>query len=109
MYTDSGKKFIAITFQSNFKLKFEEIIAFFKFCPRFAGTRVFSRHIFPAYFVGFFNSFFCCLLLSSLLLHENEGLHYLCYRALELRYLFLRSSGHSIKEIDKLLKSELFK
>ena len=111
MYTDSGKKFIGITFQSNFKLKFEEIIVFFKFCPRFARTRVFSRHIFPAYFVGFFNSFFfCCLLLFSLLLHENEGLHYLCYRALELRHLFLRSSGYSIKEIGKLLKkSERFK
>ena len=54
MYTDSGKKFIEITFQSNFKLKFEEIIIFFKFCPRFARTRVSSCHIFPAYFVGFF-------------------------------------------------------
>ena len=58
MYIDSGKKFIEITFLSNFKLKFEEIIIFFKFCPRFARTRVFSRHIFPAYFVGFFNLFF---------------------------------------------------
>ena len=58
MYTDSGKKFIGITFQSNFKLKFEEIIVSFKFCPRFARTRVFSRHIFPAYFVGIFNLFF---------------------------------------------------
>ena len=113
MYADSGKKFIEITFQSNFKnfkLQFEEIIIFFKFYPRFACTRVFSRHIFPAYFVGFFNSFFCRLLLFSLLLHENEGLHCLCYRALELRHLFLRSSGHSIKEIGKLLKkSELSK
>ena len=102
MYTDSGKKFIEITFQSNFKLKFEEIIIFFKFCPRFAR----------AYFVGFLNLFFCRLLLFPLLLHENEGLHCLCYRALELRHLSLRSSasGHSIKEIGKLLKkSELFK
>ena len=49
MYTDSGKKFIEITFLSNFELKFEGIIIFFKFCPRFARTRVFSRHIFPAY------------------------------------------------------------
>ena len=111
MYIDSGKKFIEITFLSNFKLKFEEIIIFFKFCPRFARTRVFSRHIFPAYFVGFFNLFFFCrLLIFSLLLHENEGLQCLCHRALELRHLFLRSSGHSIKEIGKLLKkSELFK
>ena len=111
MYTDSGTKFIEITFLSNFKLKFEEIIIFFKFCPRFARTRVFSRHIFPAYFVGFFNLvFFCRLLIFSLLLHENEGLQCLCHRALELRHLFLRSSGHSIKEIGKLLKkSEFFK
>ena len=110
MYTDSGKKFIEITFQSNFKLKFEEIIKFFKICPRFARRRVFSRHIFPACFVGVLIRFFCHLLLFSLLLHENEGLHCLCYRALELRHLFLRSSGHSIKEIGKLLKkSELFK
>ena len=49
MYIDSGKKFIEITFLSNFELKFEGIIIFFKFCPRFARTRVFSRHIFPAY------------------------------------------------------------
>ena len=66
MYTDSGTKFIEITFLSNFKLKFEEIIIFFKFCPRFARTRVFSRHIFPAYFVGFFNFFFFAAFLCFL-------------------------------------------
>ena len=104
MYTDSGKKFIYVTFQSNFKLRFEEIIIFLKFCPRCAPTRVFSRHIFPAHFVGFLFSFFCRFLLISLLLHENEGVHCLCRRALELRHLFLRFSGHSIKEIGKLLK-----
>ena len=48
--------------------------------------------------------FFCRFLLISLLLHENEGVHCLCCRALELRHLFLRFSGHSIKEIGKLLK-----
>ena len=47
MYTDSGKKFIEITFQSNFKLQFEEIIISLKFCPRWARTR------------GFFSRYFC--------------------------------------------------
>ena len=31
---------------------------FLKFCPKCARTRVFSRHIFPAHFVGFLFSFF---------------------------------------------------
>ena len=72
---------------------------------------------FPLYFSGpfcrfsifdFFFFFFCRFLLFSLLLHENEGLHY--FRALELRHLFLRFSGHSVKEISKLLKkSERYK
>ena len=34
-------------------MKFEEIIIFLKFCPKCARTRVFSRNIFPAHFVGF--------------------------------------------------------
>ena len=110
MYTDSGKKFIEITFQSNFKLKFEEIIIFFKFCPRFARTRVFSRHIFPAYFVGFFNLFFFAAFFYFLYYFTKTKAYTVCARTLELRHLFLRSSGHSIKEIGKLLKkSELFK
>ena len=37
MKSDSGKKFIyKKTFQSNFKLKFEEIIIFLMFCPKCA-------------------------------------------------------------------------
>ena len=47
MYTDSGKKFIQITFQNNFKLQFEEIIISLKFCPTCARTR------------GFFSRYFC--------------------------------------------------
>ena len=31
---------------------------FLKSCHKFARTRVFSRHILPAYFVGFLFSFF---------------------------------------------------
>ena len=58
MYTDSGKKFIQLTFQSNFKLQFEEIIISLKFCPRCARTRGFSRDIFATHFVGFPFSFF---------------------------------------------------
>ena len=70
-----------------------------KFCTA-AHTQVFSHHIFPAHFAVFpFSFFFCHFLLFSLLLHENEGLHYLCYRALEPRHLFLQSSGHSVKEL----------
>ena len=45
MYTDSGKKFIGITFQSNFKLKFEEIIVFSSFAPD-----LHVREFFPAIF-----------------------------------------------------------
>ena len=67
--------------------------------------KFFSRHIFPAHFVGFLFSFFGRFLLFSLLLHENEGLHCLYCTALELRHLFLRFSGHPVKEIGKLLKT----
>ena len=69
---------IKITVQSNFKLKFEEIIYFFKFCPNCTRTRGFSRHTFPAHFVGFRFWYFYRFLLFSLLLHENEGLQCLC-------------------------------
>ena len=59
MYTDSGKKFIQITFQNNFKLQFEEIIISLKFCPTCAHTRGFSRDIFATHFVRFpFSLFF---------------------------------------------------
>ena len=75
MYTDSGKKVIQLTFQSNFKLQFEEIIISLKFCPRCARARGFSRDIFATHFVGFPLSLFCRFLLFSLLLHENGGLH----------------------------------
>ena len=72
----------------------------------FTYANFFSRHIFPAHFVGFLFSifFFGRFLLFSLLLHENEGLHCLCCRALELRHLFLGFSGNPLKEIGKLLK-----
>ena len=68
MYPDSGKKFIKITFQSNFKLKFEEIIILSKFYPRCARRRVFSRHIFAAHLVVFFR-----FLLFFLLLHDIKA------------------------------------
>ena len=43
-----------MTVQINFKLKFEEIIIFLNFFfSKCARTRIFSRHIFPAHFVGF--------------------------------------------------------
>ena len=42
---------------------------FLKFCPECTRTRVFSRHIFPAHFVGFLFSFFWRFLLFSLLFH----------------------------------------
>ena len=83
----------------------------FEVLPHICTYTSFSPPYFPAHFVGFFYCFFFLpSLFFSLLLHENEGLHCLCYRALELRHLFLRSSGYSIKEIGKLLKkSERFK
>ena len=63
----------------NFKLKFEEIIIFFfSFSPNCTRTRGFSRHTFPAHFVGFLFWYFHRFLLFSLLLHENEDLHCLC-------------------------------
>ena len=57
MYTDSGKKFIQITFQNSFKLQFEEIMISLKFCPTCARTRGFF-FIFATHFVGFPFSFF---------------------------------------------------
>ena len=36
------------------------------------------REVFPAHFVGFLFWYFYRFLLFSLLVHENEGLHYLC-------------------------------
>ena len=44
----------------------------------FTYASFFSRHIFPAQFVGFLFSYFCLFLLFSLLFRENEGVHCLC-------------------------------
>ena len=51
---------------------------FFKFFPQMCTYATFSRHIFPAHFVGFLFSFFGRFLLFSLLFHENESVHCLC-------------------------------
>ena len=67
-----------MTVQSNFKLKFEEIIIFLIFAPTVHVREVFPRHTSPAHFVGFLFWYFYRFLLFSLLFHENEGLHCLC-------------------------------
>ena len=54
-----------------FQTKFEENIIFFNFGPSCTRTRGFSRHTFPAHFVGFLFWYFYRFLLFSLLLHEN--------------------------------------
>ena len=46
---------------------------YFNFCPKCTRSRGFSRHSFPARFVGFLFSYFCRFLLFSLFLHENVG------------------------------------
>ena len=64
---------------------------------------IFFPHTFPAHFVGFlffvfFPAFFCFLYYFM-----KMKAYTVC--AAELRHLFLRFSGHSVKEIGKLLKN----
>ena len=47
--------------------------------PKCTRSQGFSRHTFPAHFVGFLFSYFSCFILFDLLLHENEGLHCFSY------------------------------
>ena len=69
---------------SNFKLKFKEIKMYLKFCAKCASTRVFSRHIFPAHFVGFLLlSFLPFSFIFSTLSRKRPTLF-----ALRLRHLF---------------------
>ena len=58
---------------------------FFHFCPKCALTRVFSRHIFLADFVGFLFFYFCRFLLFFLLFHEMKPKLFV----LELRHLIV--------------------
>ena len=71
-----------------------------KFCPKCARTRGFSRHIFLAHFVGFlFSSFFPFSLIFLTLSRKWRPTLF----ALKLRHLIFWFSGHSVKEIVKLL------
>ena len=74
----------------------KEIIYFFNFCPNCTRTRGFSRHTFLAHFESFLFWYFQRFLLFSLLLHENEGLHCLCYST--GIYNVLWSSDHSVQK-----------
>ena len=74
---------------------------FFKFFPKCARTRIFSRHIFRAHFVGLLFSFFLAFsFVFSTLSRQWRRTLFL----LELRHLFLRYSSHLVKEFVKLLK-----
>ena len=90
-----------MTVQSNFKLKFEEIITFFNFCPNCTRTRGFSRHNFPAHFVGFLFWYFYRFLLFSLLLVKMKA-YTVCARA--QASIFMVFWPFSQKKIVKLLK-----
>ena len=70
-----------------------------KFCPKCARTRVFSRHIFPAHFVGYLFSFF---VVFFKFLHSVTKMkaYTVCAKAEASIFWF---SGHSVKEIVKLL------
>ena len=92
--------------QSNFKLKFEEIIIFFHFCPNCTRTRGFSRHTliscpFCRFSTLVFLSF--CFIFSTPSWKWRPTMF-----VLELMHLFWWSSGHSVcsvkKKIAKLLK-----
>ena len=91
-----------MTVQSNFKLKFEEIIIFLNFCPNCTRTRGFSHHTFPVHFVGFLFWYFYLFFIFSTPSWKWRPTLFV----LELRHLFLWSSGHSAKKKKsaKLLK-----
>ena len=74
---------------------------FLKFCPKCERTRVFSRHILPAHFVGFLFSFFS-VFFNFLHSVTKMKAYTVCAKA-KLRHLFFWFSGHSVKEIVKLL------
>ena len=81
----------------------KKLLSFLIFAQLYTYARFFPPH-FSFHFGGFLFWYFYRFLLFSLFLHENEGLH--C-SVLELRHLFLWSSGQSVKkkEIAKLLKT----
>ena len=72
------QKFVPVVnciFRKAFDAQFEENIYFFIFAPNVHLREFFSRHIFPAHFVGFLFSYFCRFLLFSPLFRENECVH----------------------------------
>ena len=73
---------------------------FLKSCHKCARTRVFCRHIFPAYFVGFLFSFFAVFFnfLHSVM---KMKAYTVCTKA--EASIFFWFSCHSVKEIVKLL------
>ena len=77
---------------------------FLNFFPKCARARIFSRHIFPAHFVGFLFSFFFFFLAFSFVFSTLSRKWRRTLFVLELRHLFLRYSVHLVKEIVKLLK-----
>ena len=85
-------------------LKFEEKqYLFFIFALNVHVREFFSRHIFPAHFVGFLFSYVCRFLLFSLNSFAKMKAYTVCATA---QASILRYSGHLVKEIsNELLKT----
>ena len=84
--------------KSNFKLKFEEIIPFFKFCSKYARERSFSRHIFSRPFCRFPFSYLLYLLFVHFLCSFTQKKKPKLF-VLELRQIFY---GHRAIQSKKL-------
>ena len=94
-----------MTVQSNFKLKFEEIIIFLNFCLNCTRTRGFSHHTFPVHFVGFLFWYFY-LFLNFLYTFMKMKAYAVCARAQASIFMVFRPFSQKKKSPKLLKKSE---